>query len=893
LRYLRALPPVDSYQNLNLRYTTATGVATTAGVDRFNLTDGFPVVTRWEDPYEYACQNSAILGIGDVYTHKDKNLKGDTASALAGSNEPSRPSAVSSDPMLHDVPWWTQKAYALEGVAYNVPLNSGLNNSPYIVGLAYYAHTQDLRTETDKPGKQRVSTHWVDVRETQKIEPRIRNQYWMAAKYGGFTLPGEDTPDDSTDDYDSVNNATPLTTSWWAASDSLTSNSTDWPNETFRRANNYYVADRPDTMIDSLTRAFANIATERTGSGSALAANSTRLDTDTRSFQAQFKSGSWQGQLSSHSFDLVNGTIGAAIWNAGTKMPVWSARNIKVNAGGSAVAFTYLNLTATQKTALSTLNSALSPPSPLPAITGTDIVDYIRGSQAKEENQTGGTLRTRPATPGWSPILGDIVNSTPTYVGPPNATLWAKNPGTWSGKSSYAAFAAAHTTRRPVVWVGGNDGMLHAFDATDPVLPADPSGSEIFAFIPSTAITSGLVNVADPDYQHRYFVDGDMAIGDVYTSGAWRTILVATMGRGTPAVFAFDITDPNSPLFLWEKNQTNIPELGHNIGRPIIAQVADGQWRVLFGNGPGGSGGLAKLIAMDVSNGNATVFDTDATTSNDLSAVVAYDSDLDGLFETAYAADLKGNIWKWTGLTSSSAGTKLFTATDGTRTQPITAAPTVGKDPKTGATWVWFGTGRFLEDSDLVDTQVQSWYGFKDTGTFVRRDELLQRTLTRNPTDRYGYNLRTLEVAVAGDIAGYRGWYMNLTTALSPEPGERMVVPNLLVGQALVGTTRTPTGGDICLPSFTSWFMAINPFTGARLDENFWDINRDNLLNRLDDTSEGQIVTGIRVTKGGANNPIVIGSLLCTTLDDGSTQCIRVKGSSAEARRGSWREITN
>src|SRR5213075_3208382 len=212
-RYLRALPPIDTYSNLNLRYTTAAGVATTAGVDRFNLTDGFPVITRWEDPYEYACQNSAILGIGDVYTHKDKNLKGNTASTT---NEPPMPAAVSSDPMINDVPWWTQKAYSLEGVAYNVPLNSGLNNSPYMVGLAYYAHTQDLRTQVNMPGKQRISTHWVDVREVQKIEPRIRNQYWMAAKYGGFTLPGEDTTDPS-DDYNSLTNTTPLTSSWWAS----------------------------------------------------------------------------------------------------------------------------------------------------------------------------------------------------------------------------------------------------------------------------------------------------------------------------------------------------------------------------------------------------------------------------------------------------------------------------------------------------------------------------------------------------------------------------------------------------------------------------------------------------------------------------------------------------
>jgi type IV pilus assembly protein PilY1 len=567
-------------------------------------------------------------------------------------------------------------------------------------------------------------------------------------------------------------------------------------------------------------------------------------------------------------------------------MPVWSSRNIWASTGSPpAVAFLYANLTATQKAAMDSMNATL-------VTTGTEVVNYIRGNQAKEESQTGGTLRTRTAPPGWSPILGDIVNSTPTYVGAPNPQLWAKNPGTWTGKSTYQAFATAQASRRPVVWVGGNDGMLHAFDATE---GNAASGSEIYAFIPNTAIRNGLVNVADPDYQHRYFVDGDMAIADVYTSGAWRTVLVATMGRGTPGVFALDITNPNAPQFLWERGQSGIPDLGHNIGRPIIAQVADGVWRVLFGNGSASTSGRAKLISIDVMTGSSTSIDTDTSTSNDLGGVVAFDRDLDGLFETAYAGDMQGNMWKFEGLTGSGTATKLFVATVAGDRQPITAAPTVAKDPATGLIWVLFGTGRFLEASDIVDTRLQSWYGVIDTGTLVDRSELRQRTLIRNPTDRHSTNLRTLELATPGDLAGFRGWYMDFITTLLPEPGERMVVPSILVGSSLVGVTRIPTAGDACTPGSSSWFIAINPFTGGRLIGNFWDISKDNLLNHDDDTPEGAIVTGIRKgnSTGGANAPIVIGSLLCTTMDDGSTECIRVSGSSAEARRGSWREITN
>ncbi len=100
---------------------------------------------------------------------------------------------------------WTQKVATLESIAINTPF-TGRENSAYMVGLAYWAHTQDMRTEVGLPNKQTVSTHWVDVREAQVLQPRNNNQYWLAAKYGGFTVP---------DDYDSLTNTTALDAEWW------------------------------------------------------------------------------------------------------------------------------------------------------------------------------------------------------------------------------------------------------------------------------------------------------------------------------------------------------------------------------------------------------------------------------------------------------------------------------------------------------------------------------------------------------------------------------------------------------------------------------------------------------------------------------------------------------
>lgn len=903
LRYLRKLPNVPTYSDITTQYAAAGGAAVGTAVGRFNLTDGFPVISDWypaanADPYEYWCQNTAILGIGDVYTHKDKNLTGHTGDTTS---EPGMPALVSSDPYFtgtgkNSVRWWTEKVYTKEFAGAPVmpmPLDAGLNSSAYIAGLAYFAHTQDLRDETTMPEKQTVSTHWVDVRELQKVEPRRRNQYWLAGKYGGFSVP---------DDYDATLN-TPLQANWWStAGDNVTSNGIGV--ETFRRGSNYYVADKPQTMVDSLTRAFAKIASERNGTGVALAANSTRLDTETRVFQAQFSNGSWLGQLSAYEFITSGTQIGIAstpLWNAGEKVPAWASRNIWVN-GSSYARFRYANLSAAQQTAMNSLSTIVTP------ATGTDIVDYLRGNQALEESATAGTLRTRTApTPTWSPILGDIVNSTPVFLGAPVANRYTSSPGSWQGKSAHQGFALLNAARTPTIWVGANDGMIHAFNATTGLAA---SGAEIYAFVPNASIAGGLVNFADPDYQHRYSVDGDSAIADVYdvATSSWRTVLIGTMGRGGPGVFALDVTNPNAVQFLWERNATDIPALGHNIGVPIIAQVADGDWRVLFGNGPDSATGAAQLITINVITGVANVTNAGNAGANGMSAVHAIDSNLDGFADAIYAGDLLGHVYKITSFLAGAGSVQtLFTATDPSNNpQPIMVAPLVNRDAATGLRWVFFGTGKYLSEADLTTSQVQTWYGFRDEGTAVTKAELLPRTMSAGGDTAGDFTTRSLEEADAGDLVGYKGWYINL-----PVTRERMVVPNQLTGllrDKLMALSRVPDSTDVCRPTGRSFLMTISAYTGGRLDGPFYDTNNDGLIDENDkvndedgtndETSGGdndgetEAPSGLGFEQGAAGFK-KIGELVCVTLDDGTVKCMKTADPGVQGRRGSWREITN
>ncbi len=863
LRYLRNIGNVAAYTNM-------TGTEQT----KWEYADGFPVITDWTDPYQYWCQNSAILGIGDANTHRDKNLRGTTNT----SEEPSMPSAVSSDTVnAHE---WTQKVATLEGITINTEF-TGRNNSAFIAGLAYWAHTQDLRPEEEMPNKQTVSTHWVDVREAQRLEPLHRNQYWLAAKYGGFTVP---------DDFNSVTHNTALPADWWDTNEDVLST---YPSGTMVRPDNFYVASDAEKMVDSLTRAFAKIGSERVGSGASLAANSTRLDTETRTFQAQFRNMNY-GQINSFAVNPMDGSLSAQpVWTVGTPVadptsgPIppgvaltranWASRNIYVNAlGRGYLQFRASNLHSSQ-TSLLTFTGM--PTSGARAVTAENIVDYLRGSSAREDSQTNGALRTRlaPET-GWSPLLGDVVNSTPVFVGAPNPSLYST--ASFNGASAYGAFAAAQATRLGVLYVGGNDGMLHSFNAA--------TGKEVYAFVPNASFLRGIADFANPEYEHKYFVDGDLAIADVWNGTAWRTVLVGTMGRGGPGIFALDITNPLSPTFLWEKGTAEIASLGKNIGRPVIAQVANGDWRVILGNGPDSSSGAATLISIGVTSGTVTVADTAATGSNGLSAVLARDTDADGYADTAYAGDLRGNLWKFTGLSGTPTASSLFNAVDaGNVAQPITAAPNVARDPATGITWVFFGTGQYLNTSDLTTTQRQTWYGIKDDGgTAPARGNLVARTFTETGAIGDFTATRTLSEGSADDLAGMEGWLIDL-----PASGERMVVPNRFQGGALIGTSRIPTLVDVCQPTGRGYIMAISPFTGARLPQTFFDTNHDGLFNDAD-TADGDLLSGVGFDSS-ANNPIFVENVMQVGLDDGSTRTIRTQGTNVDASRMSWREVLN
>ena len=832
LRYLKNQGNVPEY----------TSMAGASNANRIQYADGFPVITNWEDPIQYACQKNVILGIGDAYTHRDKNLPGSSYTL----DEPPKPAAVSADNTL-DVVEWTNRVGQLEGLG-NIGSSgdswSGRNNSAFVAGLAYYANTQDIRPIM--PGTQTVSTHWVDVLEAQSLEAPVENQYYLATKYGGLRVP------DDIDNFDSTTFAGPVPLEWWHTNgDTLVSFGTNAnpAGLAFPRPDNYYTAGEADQMVQSLTTAFARIAAELRSSASSVAANSTRVDTDTAVFQAAFDSHRWSGELQAFRI-TANGTIvSTPDWNAELELDALTEANLAnrkiftvtppiAAAGGSLVStsgidFTWGSLSASQQAALKQQPGATPPVSDAE---GQLRLDYLRGSRLLE--QPLGQFRQRDSR------LGDIVNSDPQFI---HKQDFGYSLLSQSGAFP-AAIASAYTTYRqsgvyqnkpPVVVVGANDGMLHVFNAA---LGAG-GGTELFAFIPHTAF-DGLYELTLPAYAHRYFVDGTPRVADAYLSGGmgWRTLAVGVAGAGGPSVFALDITDPQSMTggdVLWEFTH---PDLGFTLGQPAIVPLPNGEFGVVVTSGYSNAA-TGKIWILDPADGDIIkTFDTQS--NGDLGAPLLADLNSDRVADRIYVGDTEGKLWRFdlegsnpsgweppAGLLSGGTPLPLFVAEDPSGVPQAITAPPASAFNEDGDHAIFFGTGSFYRVTDNVvpaNPSVDSFYSIIDRGEPItgRADLVEQEILTEQVVN----GLRVRAVTDNEMQPGQKGWHVDLVWKGAyggpGAQGERVVSRAIVRGDRVIFTTLIPDR-DPCAAGGDSWLMELNAFNGGRLGYTVFDIEDD------------------------------------------------------------------
>jgi len=922
LRYYKELGNVPEYTALTAINTDLNSSdCVTASVDQ--CVDGFPVITNWypsdtsaprgyDFPIQYACQKNFVVGIGDANTHQDGNLPGIYASGGAELSNPGKDSTF--EPTLETLVSSTggtactspsttpcsdttvDTTKATDWIGYQEgTVNSkstttyplGENTVPtftnccggatyYIAGLAYDAHVHDMlpndfQTNGVKSQTQTLTSYFVDVLEYGTFYNQ--NQYWMAAKYGGFQVPTGYTEYCSPVSGSACNATTAWPTSMWASLNRVVYNG----STAYTVPDNYYSGRDSAAMVSGLSNAFAQISAAISATTTALSLSTPQVTSNNNAtYAASYDASNWTGQVigSTLTYDSSGNPTETPVWNARSNLESQVATNGYANgriivtwtstvgdtATGSAQGFEAANLSTTEQSDLTPSTSSA---------TAAQVVNYLRGDRTYEGTATGTLFRTRTY------LLGDIVDSKVVAVGAPNALL------TNEYNLGYGAFQSTYATRNTVVYAGGNDGMLHAFDGS---LTDSTQGKELWAYVPgavyagptATPYVNGIVSRTYKTFTHYNFVDATPVVADVdfdnaggsfnSTASNWHSILVAGLGKGGMSYYAIDVTNPSAMSsesavagkVLWEFSQKTITAagysatIGYSFGPPIITKTKKYGWVVILLSGYDNSDGVGYVFFLNPQTGALlepplSTSTGSATTPSGLTFATTFVPNYaDGTSDALYAGDILGDLWR-VDLTPSSgnyaAPMHLASAQDATGAyQPITTLPIVEVSPTTSKRYVLFGTGRTLAQTDLYDTQTNTIYSVYDgTGTsggfFTSTSSGLPSGTTYPVTRSEMQVVTNLYTGVGANPLAAMGWYMDLgISTTSPYVAEQVDInPVANNGYAAFGINLS--NGSACSPSGTGRVISFDVGTGVTslTDANGYAVTGIQLSTRVTD----------------------------------------------------------
>lgn len=592
----------------------------------------------------------------------------------------------------------------------------------------------------------------------------------------------------------------------------------------------FVVASNTSEFANALTGAFA-LLDSRTGAGSNVSTNSTSTQNERYVFQASYDTGRWNGTLKA--FAVENGSVAdEATWVATT--PAYGSRHLFTwdTDEDEGAAFP----TDAQVTALDRSARAAGP------VSGADNAAYLAGDRSGESEG----LRRRDST------IGDIANSSPFYD--------------------------AHTE---AIYVGSNDGMLHAFD--------EHTGVEIMAYVPSQIDFDDLGELSSPIYEHRYFVDGPMVVTN-FAQTPNQNILIGSLGRGGKSLFALDVTDVRSfdgNDVMWEIVDA---DLGNVLGEPLITKTQDGTPVAIVGNGLNSGSGEAVLFVINLSSGAYTKIRTGEAGDNGLFAPRGWDDDNDRLVDRVFAADYRGNVWKFdfTGSTPALAlgGEPMFSTPAG---QPLSSGLALAKNQETGKLFVFFGSGSYFTTDDSQDETIQSLYAVIDNNETVARNELQERDIEVVAVVG-SFPVRAFEAANTLPAAA-KGWYIDFDT---PTPGERVITRPFVLNDALIFATRIPPFDqeDACSPGGSGYINGIDAFNGT-------SFTASAIAGQIHDgrTIPGSVgglpIGSVDLGINMPTQPTIIDGVLVVGGSEGELGWIRLPPSTGTLgeSRSSWREI--
>ncbi|MBX2882020.1 MAG: fimbrial assembly protein, partial [Granulosicoccus sp.] len=732
---------------------------------------------------------------------------------------------------------------------------------------------------------------------TSPAAETLKSPLWYAAKWGGFNdINGDGVPQ-----------------------------LTEWDSNGDGEPDNYFKVTDPSKMVDTLRNAF-NAISEANASASSVGVTSGSLTSDSHIYETSFRSGQWYGELFSRAIDQ-NGNIANTVdWSANDKLT-------EKIATGSRTILTYkpstqtgipfrwpIDFTNPASDELDLSHVALLSSDPVTDMIdskGSARLDYIRGVESEN-------FRTREKP------LGDIISSNPQIVGPPVYYY----PDDWGvgepeTNAPYSTFGNTNVNRQRVVYVGANDGMLHAFDAgqyNDGEWDAG-TGNEIFAYVPA-AVYKELPELASKRYGHKFYVDATPRIGDAIINNEWQTVLVSGLGRGGQGIFALNVTDVGGiteatadDVVMWEFTDADDADVGYTYSSPLIARMHNGKWAAIFGNGfnatqsdgSASTHGKGAIFIVDLETGTLIrkllTNAGDPATPNAIKAPTALDLDNDNIIDIIYAGDLAGQVSKYDVRSSSPSqwsriGDDFFQTSDQNGSPAaITAEIAAGSHPTGEGILVYLTSGKYLEPSDQENTdQLNRIYALWDKQPFSATNvtanfaagQMLQQSITTEKfvsfdSDHDGNNDSQAEIRESTELAinweVHYGWYMNLN--YPSINGERAITPPLLRENKVLISTQIPQG-DSCTPEQDGWLMILDAASGsmpgAAID-----------LDGNGSYTEDEILSGMR----GLNNPLASPTIVSSQFDDTVlTNDVNGEGSSSSSldaitRNGriSWREL--
>lgn len=753
-------------------------------------------------------------------------------------------------------------------------------NEVTLADIAYYYYYTDLRP-TGSKNKQGVdvSDNNVPAVSNNIIEGDFANWQHMTTFTLGLGLSGVLDFDESykTTEIGDYYNLKQGSVNWpQIVSDQQTTIDDLW-HTAINGHGQYFSAKDPSSVTSGLVSALASIGIT-TGTGAAAAtSNLEPIAGDNFVYVASYRTRWWDGDLAAYTIDLNDGTIAnEPIWSSQTLLDQRIGQNGNVdtraiytdrgNQSTILVPFKWNEITLEQRRYFDP--DQLSqyhywPPNQKNTVTGENLLNYLRGHREFEDKEkTGPAANKAKAFRAREHILGDIINAKPEFVGTP-AKRYADE--------GYAEYLTAMSSRRKVVYVAANDGMLHAFDAEN--------GSEIWAYVPSE-IMKKMYKLADNNYtsSHEYFTDGAPVVGDVFdpSTQTWKSILVAGFNAGGRGYYALDVTNPNSPKLLWKKNERDA-SFGYSFGKPIFGKNRFNNWVVLlssgYNNNVGQGDGRGWLYSINPITGD--IVESRGTYYGSLSSPSGFakfntwvdDVITNNKIETVYGGDLEGNMFKFNMLTGSSAATRMFNVD-----RPITVQPELGIINNTRV--LFFSTGKYIGQTDLYNTDENYIFAVKDdmTNLFIPsiRNRLQHQAATElTPTTRGGSTQ-------AVDWVNSYGWYITMR-----DRGERGNIDPMLQLGTLVVVTNVPVA-EACNPSGYSWMYQLDYRTGSVVQV---DGSTEKVIaHKLNSTTVGLNV--VRLPNGTV---VILRSRSDSIKPDTTT--MKIGGGGGSAKRMYWRVI--